>query len=250
MALNRVQSTASTSYLAASSMLVLTVGFQGTAANAVGDFPVPEPDKPMFESEATDASEDVNTDPVAAVEPTSIRPRFSQLRVQAQRLIKAEVQPATNVSVVSLETHRRELHRRSNAVESQLLDLQYLLSIQAYGDSFADRLLDENEAYQTKLKQIQALETEIHEAIQQTDTAQLTQLQRRLKRIDQELRQTAQGQLQQHIAQAQVTSTMGLWQEPMYRESLQWLMEHTHERHLLRARQQTLASTLVAIAPN
>jgi hypothetical protein len=228
-------------------MLVLTVGFQGTAANAVGDLPELNESTSGFE-EAVNVSADTNISPIASVETAPIRPRFSQLKAQVHRLIKADAQPASKLPVIRLENHRRDLHRRSNEVESQLLDLQYLLSIQSYGTSFADRLLDEDETYQTKLQQIQTLEAEIHVAIQRADTVELKQLERRFYRTERALRKTAQTQLQQHIERSQSTSTLGLWQEPIYQESLRWLMEHTHERHLLRAREQTLARTLVAIA--
>ncbi|MBT9311911.1 hypothetical protein [Leptothoe kymatousa] len=157
-------------------------------------------------------------------------------------------QPAVSLSVELLKHHRRELHRRSNAVESQLLNVQQLLSMPSYGNSFADRLLTEDEFYQSKLRKLQTLEAEIHTAIEQQDKILLEQLQHRLQRMDEDLRTLAQTRLQQHIEQAQGTSVSGLWQEPMYHSSLQWLMDHTHERHALKARQQTLAQTIVAMA--
>ena len=239
----------------ASGVAILTVGLQGMAANAVGELPITLSDVPDGDGEAIDAAAtgDLEIDPdiVAEVAPASPQPRFSQFMTRAQGLIKNEPQQqsVTNLSVVRLEIHSRDLHRRSNQVEAQLLGLQQLLSLQSYGTSFADRLLAEDATYQAKLQQLQALETEIHEAIEQADSATLSQLERRLQRVDQDLRQQAQTQLQQYIERAQATSTLGIWQEPMYRESLLWLIEHTHERHLLKARQQTLARTLIAVAP-
>ena len=102
--------------------------------------------------------------------------------------------------------------------------------------------------YQRKLQQLTKLETEIHSAIERDDQTQLRNLQHRLQRMDEDLRILAQQQLQQHIEQAQAESVSSLWQEPMYNSSLEWLMDHTHERHSLKARQQTLARTMVAIA--
>ncbi|MBE9070291.1 hypothetical protein IQ260_26980 [Leptolyngbya cf. ectocarpi LEGE 11479] len=237
-----------------SGVAVLTVGLQGTAASAV-DAPVIEagPDAAV-ETAAVEIANDVAYPISSPIEPAAPQPRFSQWRRQVQKLTTRDI-PSSAVSqispsVVRLENHRRELHRRSNEVESQLLGLQQLLSIQSYGTSFADRLLDENDAYQTKLQALTALEADMHAAIEQADMVALSQLQARLQRSDQELRQIAQQQLQHYIQQVQDSSTMGLWREPMYQQSLRWLMEHTHERHLLNARQQTLARTLVAIAPD
>lgn len=234
---------------ATSGILVLTMGLQTAAANAVGVSSAPLTESTSSTSQQTvDASAETATGTVAPVAPA--HPRFSQLKRRAQQLLTTQVTPVTNLSLTRLENHRRELHRRSNEVELQLLSLQQLLSIQSYGTSFADQLLNENEAYQAKLVQLQTVEAEMHTAIEQSDTAALSQLQNRLQRTAQELQQIAQNQLIEHIEQAQTTSTLGLWQEPMYRESLRWLMEHTHQRHLLNARQRTLAHTLVAIAPD
>mgnify|MGYP001795581264 CR=1 FL=1 len=236
---------------ATSGLLVLTMGLQTAAANGIGVSSVPLPESTNSPSRQTvNASAETETGTVAPVAPTPLQPRFSQLKRRAQQLLTTQATPVTNLSLTRLENHRRELHRRSNEVELQLLSLQQLLSIQSYGTSFADQLLNENEDYQAKLLQLQTLEAEMHTAIEQSDMAALSQLQNRLQRIAQELQQIAQNQLIEHIEQAQTTSTLGLWQEPMYRESLRWLMEHTHQRHLLNARQRTLAHTLVAIAPD
>ncbi|MEM7065301.1 MAG: hypothetical protein AAF572_19335 [Cyanobacteria bacterium P01_B01_bin.77] len=243
-----------------SGVAVLTVGLQGAAANAV-DAPIIEAEPPTdaavetaaMETAAMETAADV-VYPASPIEPSAPQPRFAQWRRQVQKLTTRDI-PSSAVSqmsssVVRLENHRRELHRHSNEVESQLLGLQQLLSIQSYGTSFADRLLDEDDTYQAKLQELTALEADIHRAIEQADMMALSQLQARLQYSAQELRQIAQQQLQQYIQQAQDSSTMGLWREPMYQQSLRWLMEHTHERHLLNARQQTLARTMVAIAPD
>lgn len=262
MARNRAQSAPATQYLApapqsstwvqtVSGVAVLTVGLQGTATSAVEAplKPLAEPIDQLAVDVSVLADDPINS--VAPVKPTAASPRFSKFRRQVQDLIKKDVQPsAVSQSIARLENHRRELHRHSNEVESQLLGLQQLLSMQSYGTSFADRLLDEDDLYQTKLQQLQTLESDIHIAIEQADTATLNQLKNRLQRADQDLRQIAQHKLQQYIQQAQGQSTLGLWQEPMYQQSLRWLMEHTHERHLLNARQQTLARTLIAVAPD
>lgn len=251
MAQTQAQSAASTKYLTASGMLVLTAGFQNPGANAVSNAPLPEQSEPTTElQQITNILADNDTPSVSPVEPNYMQPRFSQLKNQVQRLIKADAQPAPQLSATRLENHRRDLHRRSNEVESHLLGVQHLLSIQSYGTSFADRLLEQDVTYQTKLQQIRTIETDIHIAIKQADAIKLEQLQKHLNRTDWELRQLAQNQLRQYVVQAQITSTSGLWQEPMYRESLRWLMEHTHDRHLLRARQQILARTTVAVAPD
>ncbi|MEO1507922.1 MAG: hypothetical protein AAFU84_09765 [Cyanobacteria bacterium J06633_23] len=239
----------------ASGVAILTVvGLQGMAANAVGELPVTLSDRPDGDRETIDAAAapEISPDIVAEVAPAGPQPRFSQFMTRAQGLItnKPQQQSVANLSLARLEIHSRDLHRRSNQVEAKLLGLQQLLSLQSYGTSFADRLLAEDATYQAKLQQLQALETEIHGAIEQADSSTLSQLERRLQRVDQDLRQQAQTQLQQYIERAQATSTLGIWQEPMYRESLMWLMEHTHERHLLKARQQTLARTLIAVAPD
>lgn len=266
MARNQVQSAdvtqPSTSALLPSSWVqtvsgvaVLTIGLQGATTHAVAapTGPLSTPSKSVNDLAAThDIIDSTATNEAATVEPTAAPPRFSQLRTQLQRVIPKNVtQPATiSQSIARLESHRRELHHSSNEVESQLLGLQQLLSIQSYGTSFADQLLDENDAYQTKLQKLQRLEADIHRAIKQSDSVTLEQLQIRLRHTDGELRQIAQKQLQQYIIQqSQVNSASDLWQEPMYRESLRWLMEHTHERHLLKARQQMLTRTFVAIAP-
>ncbi|NEQ48986.1 MAG: hypothetical protein F6K11_02475 [Leptolyngbya sp. SIO3F4] len=233
-----------------SGITLLAVGLQGTAADAVGDWSSQSLDG-QTELENTGFAEAVgetNPEIVAPVKPEMAQPRFTQLRMRFQTIVNSEVSETVDESPTNgLENHRRELHRRSNAVELKLLELQQLLSLQAYGTSFADRLLEEDGAYQAKLQELRSLEAKFHRALEQTDRAALRQLRYRLQQIDQELLQQAQVQLQQYVAAAQMTSTLGLWQEPMYRESLRWLMEHTHERHLLQARQQMLASTVVAM---
>ncbi|MDV3352962.1 hypothetical protein QGP82_30080 [Leptothoe sp. LEGE 181152] len=232
----------------ASGMLALTVGVQGTA-NALGEWPgfLGQSNTPINELGETDnTATAVDTNGTSSVEPALLRPRFSQASPQAQQVRQAEAPPSFPKPITNLEDYRRDLHRRSNAVESQLLGLQQLLSIQAYGTSFADRLLVEDDAYQTKMRQLQSLEAELLQAaIAQADTATFNQIYVRLYNTDRELRRIAQMQLQRHIEQAQTNSTLGLWQEPMYVQSLRWLMEHTHERHQLQARQQTFTATMV-----
>ena len=249
---NRAQSTATTHCLkpsqplpwlpAASGLLALTAGLQGAAANAVGNITV----TPLGVNNLTDQSED-SADAVpeeaapAAPVMSSVRPRFSGAR--APQPVESRL-----VAMARLESHQRELHQRSNEVESRLLAVQELLSLQAYGTSFADRLLEDDTAYQAKLQQLRLIEAEIHTALGRSDTAAVDQLETRLQRTDRKLRLLAQNQLRHHIEQSQTSSTLGLWREPMYRQSLRWLIDRTHERHLLKARQQTLARTMIAIA--
>ncbi|MEM1250942.1 MAG: hypothetical protein AAGI69_00820 [Cyanobacteria bacterium P01_H01_bin.21] len=227
---------------AASGMLALTVGLQGATANNDATVTLSETENPTDQSEDNvDVSAPVETTPVL---PAPIWPRFSKL-IQTRQPVKTETRP---LAMTRLESHQRELHRRSNDVESQLLAIQELLSLPSYGTSFADRLLDDDDVYQTKLQQLRLLEAEIHTALERSDETTVNQLKTRLQRADRELRRLAQKQLRRYIEQAQATSTLGLWQEPMYQESLRWLMEHTHERHLLKARQQTLRRTMIATA--
>ena len=225
-------------------MLALTVGLQGAAANSDATVTQSETENPADQSEDNvDVSAPVETTPVS-VEAAPIWPRFSKF-IQTRRPAKNATRP---LAIARLERHQRELHRRSNDVESQLLAIQELLSLESYGTSFADRLLDDDDTYQTKLQQLHQLEAEIHTALKRSDETTVNQLKTRLQRAERELRRLAQNQLRRYIEQAQASSTLGLWQEPMYRESLRWLMEHTHERHLLKARQQILARTMIAIA--
>ncbi|MGD1951757.1 MAG: hypothetical protein ACFB14_19240 [Leptolyngbyaceae cyanobacterium] len=231
---------------AVSGILALTVGLQGAAANSEATVTLSEAEN------LTDQSED-NVDVLVPIEATPapveaapIWPRFSRL-IQTRQPVKTETRP---LAMARLESHQRELHRRSNDVESQLLAIQELLSLPSYGTSFADRLLDDDDVYQTKLQQLRLLEAEIHTALEQSDETTVNQLKTHLQRTDRELRRLAQKQLRHYIEQAQATSTLGLWQEPLYQESLRWLMEHTHERHLLKARQQTLRRTMIATAPD
>ncbi len=239
----------------ASGMLALTLGWQGTAANALGELPgtLVQSSKPTDLFEETDGvtadiDSDIDTDKASPVEPDALKPRFSQSNSSAQQILLPDTQPTPSKSIKRLEDYRRDLHRRSNAVESRLLGLQQLLSLQAYGTSFADRLLFEDETYQTKMRQLQVTEAKLLQAsITQTEETTLKQLYAHLQSTDQELRQIALMQLQHYIEQAQTTSTLGLWQEPMYLQSLRWLMEHTHERHQLQARQQILAQALAQL---
>ncbi len=229
-----------------SGMAVLAVGLQGSTAHA--ELPVSVTDEPIdgitnADVDAVDNAVDVST----SVAPAPVWPTFSPL-TRIQRLLDTRLADAS-LPANRLDDHRRGLHRRSNEVESKLLGLQQLLSIQSYGTSFADRLLDEDATYQTKLQQLQTLEADMHTALAQGNETGLNQLKNRLQQTDKELRQLAQNRLQQYMQQAQGESTLGLWQEPMYRQSLRWLMEYTHERHLIQAQQQTLAQTLVAMAP-
>ena len=254
MSYNQAESTAalrspksSTWVHTVSSVTVLTVGLQGAAASAVSTpvVPLSEPGEEF----AAEATAEVTAASVAPVEPAAVQPRFSQLRAQVQQVLQSNRQPpVANQAIARLENHQRALYRHANTVESQLLSIQDLLSIQAYGTSFADQLLEQNDAYQSKLQQLQTLETDIHVALEQADADSLDQLNHRLQFLDQQLRQMAQQMLTDHMEQAQRPSTFALWQEPIYRESLRWLMDYTHERHLLQVRQQTLARTLVAMA--
>lgn len=239
----------------ASGMLALALGWQGTAANALGDLPgTPvKPNEPtdLFEetdSVTADIDSDIVTDKASPVEPAALKPRFSQLNPQAQQMLLPDTQSSSTEPIKRLEDYRRDLHRRSNMVESRLLGLQQLLSIQAYGTSFADELLFEDETYQTKIRQLQITEAKILQAsIIQTEETTPKQLHAHFQNTDQELRQIAQMQLQRYIKQAQTTSTLGLWQEPMYLQSLRLLMEHTNERHQLQARQQILAQAIAQL---
>ncbi|MGD1853899.1 MAG: hypothetical protein ACFB2W_06555 [Leptolyngbyaceae cyanobacterium] len=238
-----------------SGMTALAVGLQAAAVGEASITPAVEPSTAnLKDSVFTDgpvlADTNIEATVVAPVKPDIVQPRFSQWGAQVQGLItNAAKSPIGSPVVNYLEAHQRELHQRSNAVESQLLELQLLLSLQPYGTSFADQLLHEDTVYQTKLRRLKVLEADLHTAFQQADTTMFDQLRNRVQQTERELQQQAQRQLQQHISQAQTRSTLSLWREPMYRESLRWLMEHTHERHSLTVRQQTLASTLVALAP-
>ena len=249
---HRARSTATPHYLnsphpygwlpTTSGMLALTVGLQGAAANAIAATTL----TPTKSADITEQSQNTVAvsapDTAALVEPAPIWPRFSRF--------KAQQPDNTHLLTMRLENHQRELHRRSNEVESQLLAVQELLSLEPYGTSFADQLLDDDTTYQTKLRQLRLLEADIHTALKHSDEASFDQLQNRLERTDRELRRLAQKQLRRYVKRAQRTSTLGLWQEPMYQESLRWLMERTHERHLLKARQQALVRTMIAMAPD
>lgn len=231
-----------------SGVTVLTIGLQGAAASAVSApvEPFSEPVKELTNEISADATADIS--PTEAVEPATAQPRFSQfsqLRTQMQGVLPSQPSAADQI-VARLEDRQRELHRHANTVESQLLTLQDLLSMQSYGSSFADRLIEQDSTYQRKLQDMRALEADIHAALEQNDTSSLDQLNQRSQFLDQELRQMAQQMLTNHMEQAQRPSTSGLWQEPIYRESLRWLMDYTHARHLVQAKQQTLARTLVA----
>ncbi len=223
-----------------------TLGLQGTAANAVNVSNAVAPATGSTDEfvNTAEASRIVVEPKTGEPEAAGLFPRFSALGWQSSSRQGSTV----SLSVDRLKQHRRELHRRSNDVESQLLTIQQLLSMQSYGISFADRLLSEDEFYQSKLQQLTKLEAEIHNAIERDNQTQLRNLQYRLQRMDEDLRILAQKQLQQYIKQAQEQSLSGLWQEPMYHSSLEWLMDYTHERHSLKARQQTLAQTMVAMA--
>ena len=225
-------------------MALLTVGVPGAIANIEGQPPAPASGEAMVNTSAAVAPAGA-----AAIEPAIAQPRFSQLRARVNGLLSNPApSSAPSLAAARLEDHRQKLNHRSNEVESQLLSVQQLLSIQSYGTSFADRLLAEDADYQAKLQQLQTQEAELHRALGQTDPTRLAQLRRRVQLTEQALQQRSQLQLQRHIEQAQASSTLGLWQEPMYLGSLRWLMEHTHERHLLKAQQQTLARTLIATA--
>lgn len=230
-----------------SGVTVATLGLQGAAANAID---VPSAVFPA-DSRPTDTfitiAETSPAEPATSEPEVVLIPRFSALGWRPLLSTSRQESPVS-LSVERLKQHRRELHRRSNEVESQLLTIQQLLSMQSYGNSFADKLLSEDEFYQSKLQKLTKLEAEIHSAIEDDNQTQLRNLQHRLQQMDEDLRILAQQQLQQYIEQAQSQSLSSLWQEPMYNSSLQWLMDHTHERHSLKARQRTLAQTMVAMA--
>lgn len=235
-----------------SGITILAVGLQGT--DAMGKLSEQSFDESPIANLGNIDLTDTFVEPIDSVvapkESNLTQPRFSQFRVRVQALISNNSSQSSRLSIIDhLEAHRRQLHRRSNEVELQLLDLQQLLSLQAYGTSFADRLLDEDEAYQSKLQQLQTLEAEMYGTIGQSNTAMFNQFKHQLQLADQELRDIAQNKLKKYIEHTQSTSTLGVWQEPMYLESLTWLMEYTHERHLLKIRQQTLMHTLLANNP-
>ncbi|MEM6252171.1 MAG: hypothetical protein AAF821_04535 [Cyanobacteria bacterium P01_D01_bin.156] len=224
-----------------SGVALLTFGFQGTAANAVN---VPDTLTTNDVIDETVEKTGVESTLTGHVVLEKLKqPRFSPLRWQSSRS-----QTAVNLSLERLKQHRRELHSHSNDVEFQLLGLQQLLSLEPYSNSFADELLKENTLYQNKLEEVKTLEIDIHRALEQDNGADLNRLQLRLRNLDEELRTLAQQQLKQYVEQAQNVSSSGIWQEPMYHASLEWLMDYTHERHLLKARHKTLAQTMVAMA--
>ena len=132
-----------------SGVTLATLGLQGTAANAV-DAPSTMPpaegsvDELMAVAEASPAI----VEPKTREPEVSLIPRFSTVGWPHLRSTGRQEAPVS-LSVERLKQHRRELHRRSNEVESQLLTIQQLLSMQSYGTSFADKLLSEDEFLST-----------------------------------------------------------------------------------------------------
>ena len=158
--------------------------------------------------------------PAVAIAPALAGPRFA---------IRSLRRPSP---LEQLEARRQQLRRQQSQTETQLAQIQHLLALEVYSPSFADELLSQSRAYQLQLRELQRLEARSQSLDAAAAAAQAEQ---RLQRL-------AQEQLARYIDQHQTDSA--LWQEPMYHSSLGWLMEATHQRHLLLARQHTVAQAI------
>jgi hypothetical protein len=178
--------------------------------------------------------------------------RVAELRSQMEQFQAA-------YTAQNLETHQAILTNRTaeiaqqkieigqqiSEVESQLVQTQTLLALQPYEASFADQLLADNSAYQQSLQTLRVIDQQIAMEFSFPDLneAKLRELYDSYHQVADVLRQEAQQVLAQYLNRAAVESPNPLWQEPMYRDLLQSLMDSTHQINILEIRQATILET-------
>ncbi len=179
-----------------------------------------------------------------------------QIQDQVRKL-RAEMQTfQAKHTTQNLQTHRTVLAYRSNdltrrqaelLVRSQQLDQKFantldILALHPDEVNYITSLLQTDGQYQTQLQQIQAVENDI--AIEfstpDLDNTQLQELYTAYYQIENKLRQTAQTVLADYIYVTSLESPDPLWQEATYLESLQELMDLSHQDQMITMEQQTL----------
>jgi hypothetical protein len=143
---------------------------------------------------------------------------------------------------VELTQQKAELGQQISEVESQLVETQTLLALQPYEASFADQLLADNPTYQQALQELEVIDQQIalEFSFPDLNEAKLRGLYDSYHQVVGNLRQEAQRTLGQYLANAAIESPNPLWQETMYRDLLQSLMDNTHQAKVLAVRQETI----------
>lgn len=139
--------------------------------------------------------------------------------------------------------HRQaELMVRSQQLEHDVLNVTSILAIHPDEVDFFTELLQADTQYQSQLQRLQILENDI--AIEfsnpDLDNTQLSELYATYYQLESQLRYTAQIVLADYIDAVSLESPDPLWQEATYTDSLQELMDLSHQQQMLTMEYNTL----------
>ncbi len=141
-----------------------------------------------------------------------------------------------------LANRQAELLVRSQQLDQNISDVTSILALQPDEVGFVTDLLTADAQYQSQLQQLRTLENDI--AIEfsspDLDNTQLGELYAIYYQIENQLRYTAQTVLVDYIDAVSVESPDPLWQEVTYTDTLQELMDLSHQQQMVAMEQQTL----------
>ena len=142
-----------------------------------------------------------------------------------------------------LANRQAELKVRSQKLDQEIANVVSILALQPDEVSYFTELLQTDTQYQNQLQQLQALEQDIavEFSTPDLDDTQLGELYASYAQIENQLRYTAQIVLADYVHAASVESSDPLWQEPTYGDSLQELMDLSHQQQMLAIEQHTLS---------
>lgn len=208
----------------------------------------------LFSSNTKDASGDCKDSTCKGL--AFIDQQVPQIQDQVRKL-RTEMQLfQAKHTTQNLQTHRTVLAYRGNdlarkqaelLVRSQQLDQKFsdttaILALHQDEIIYLTNLLQTDAQYQTQLQQLKTLENDIAVEFSEPDldNTQLQELYAAYYQSESQLRQTAQSVLSDYIYATSLESPDPLWQEASYIESLQELIDLSHQNQMLVMEQQTL----------
>jgi uncharacterized protein involved in exopolysaccharide biosynthesis len=148
-----------------------------------------------------------------------------------------------------LANRQAELMVRSQQLNQKVSNVTSILALQPDEVSYISDLLQTDAKYQSQLQQLQILENDI--AIEfsnpDLDNTQLRELYATYYQIENQLRYTAQVVLADYIDAVSLESPDPLWQEATYTDTLQELMDLSHQQQMLAMEQNTLHQIAVKL---
>ena len=141
-----------------------------------------------------------------------------------------------------LANRQAELIVRSQQLEQKFSNVTSILALQSDEVDQITNLLQTNAAYQSQLQQLHRLEDDIAVEFSnpELDNTHLQELYAAYYQVENQLRQTAQVVLADHIYAASLESPDPIWQEAGYEVPLQQLMDLAHQHQMLEMEQKTL----------